>query len=274
MAFKREGDDLSQLNVLRKRRVADLLAHYIPEDEALLLNSGRYACSVCSYRPVFDTVDMLAAHRTGKKHITSLQQFYGQKRSIQLEVQKHRHRQHLQEESGSDPQREEGQLPPLLRRTREIAHHALLKASPYSSQCKRKCHSEPAGVWWQGQVGAASPVLGPAEEPLKGPAPASHPTVVHAEPAPCVKRGGRRRNTSCPPASQSVSADPDRQKLLDYHLHLRSSGWIQDPSGKWVRDAVAEFDSDEEEPPPLPPLPPVLSQCLSPRGILWPSDHQ
>ncbi|GCC40262.1 hypothetical protein chiPu_0024383, partial [Chiloscyllium punctatum] len=40
MAFKREGDDLSQLNVLRKRRVADLLASYIPEDEAVLMRNG------------------------------------------------------------------------------------------------------------------------------------------------------------------------------------------------------------------------------------------
>ena len=28
----------------------------------------RYACTVCGHRPVFDTVDMLAIHRQGKKH--------------------------------------------------------------------------------------------------------------------------------------------------------------------------------------------------------------
>ncbi|XP_050768408.1 sodium channel modifier 1 isoform X1 [Gymnogyps californianus] len=43
MSFKREGDDPGQLGVLQKRRVADLLANYIPEDEALLLRSGRPA---------------------------------------------------------------------------------------------------------------------------------------------------------------------------------------------------------------------------------------
>lgn len=32
-----------------------------------------------------------------------------------------------------------------------------------------------------------------------------------------------------------------------------SSGWIQDGSGKWVKDENVEFDSDEEEPPMLPP---------------------
>lgn len=29
----------------------------------------RYTCLVCSYRPVFDTVDMLTVHRKGKKHL-------------------------------------------------------------------------------------------------------------------------------------------------------------------------------------------------------------
>lgn len=31
----------------------------------------RYACTVCFHRPVFDTLDMLTVHRTGKKHIAS-----------------------------------------------------------------------------------------------------------------------------------------------------------------------------------------------------------
>lgn len=36
-------------------------------------------------------------------------------------------------------------------------------------------------------------------------------------------------------------------------LHYSSSGWLQDRSGKWVKDENAEFDSDEEEPALLPP---------------------
>lgn len=36
-------------------------------------------------------------------------------------------------------------------------------------------------------------------------------------------------------------------------LSVCSAGWIQDPSGKWVKDENAEFDSDEEEPPALLP---------------------
>ncbi|NXW75422.1 SCNM1 protein, partial [Hirundo rustica] len=51
----------------------------------------------------------------------------------------------------------------------------------------------------------------------------------------------------------SDGPNPERLRILRHHLHLRSRGWLQDPAGNWVKDRNAEFDSDEEEPPPLPP---------------------
>ncbi|NXR17632.1 SCNM1 protein, partial [Cinclus mexicanus] len=51
----------------------------------------------------------------------------------------------------------------------------------------------------------------------------------------------------------SEGPGPERLRILRHHLHLRSQGWLQDPAGNWVKDENAEFDSDEEEPPPLPP---------------------
>uniref|UniRef100_A0A0E9SCR7 Uncharacterized protein n=1 Tax=Anguilla anguilla TaxID=7936 RepID=A0A0E9SCR7_ANGAN len=48
MSFKREGDDSSQLNILKKRRVADLLSNFIPEDEAALMKNGGRSKS-CSF---------------------------------------------------------------------------------------------------------------------------------------------------------------------------------------------------------------------------------
>ncbi|CAE1276762.1 unnamed protein product [Acanthosepion pharaonis] len=69
MSFKREGVDKSLLNVLRKRRVEELFAENIPNDEAQMLSNGKFTCTVCHYRPVFDTVQILAQHRHGKKHL-------------------------------------------------------------------------------------------------------------------------------------------------------------------------------------------------------------
>lgn len=37
-----------------------------------------------------------------------------------------------------------------------------------------------------------------------------------------------------------------------YFVFLPRAGWRKDNSGKWIRDADAEFDSDEEEPHDYP----------------------
>ncbi|NWT15950.1 SCNM1 protein, partial [Vireo altiloquus] len=67
-------------------------------------------------------------------------------------------------------------------------------------------------------------------------------------PSPGVAKAGRKGNSQF-----SEQLSPERLRILRHHLHLRSRGWLQDPAGNWVKDGNAEFDSDEEEPPPLPP---------------------
>uniref|UniRef100_A0A8C8CMA3 Sodium channel modifier 1 n=1 Tax=Oncorhynchus tshawytscha TaxID=74940 RepID=A0A8C8CMA3_ONCTS len=76
MSFKREGNDQSQSNIFKKRRVTELLSNFIPEDEVALMKNGRYTCLVCSYRLVFDTVDMLTLHRKGKIPFLWMKWFY------------------------------------------------------------------------------------------------------------------------------------------------------------------------------------------------------
>ncbi|KAM6434480.1 sodium channel modifier 1-like [Liasis olivaceus] len=272
MSFKREGDDPSQLKALKKRRVAELLANYIPEDEALLLRDGRYACTVCFQRPVFDTMDMLTVHRSGKKHLASLQKFYGKKRSLQNEVQKRQHQTYLRaEEKGT--QGAPGPAP-LLAQTRKITQNALLKTVPYSSCCRRK---REAG----GEAGAGASTSGArasftAADHTGLPQPSSSALAdgerpVGEEASPAVRlpgcrlavaetreltrekkfaRQGKGRTTRKP----SGPSDPEKQRALEHYLKLKSSGWIQDGSGKWVKDENVEFDSDEEDPPMLPPL--------------------
>ncbi|XP_030014553.1 sodium channel modifier 1-like isoform X2 [Sphaeramia orbicularis] len=131
MSFKREGDDRSQLNILKKRRVADLLSNYITEDEAALMKNGRYSCLVCSYRPVFDTIDMLTVHRKGKRHLEALQKFYGKKTQLRNEIVKRQHENYVQSEQNLQ---EPSSSAPLLAQTRKLTHHALLKSVPYNSR--------------------------------------------------------------------------------------------------------------------------------------------
>ena len=134
MSFKREGDDWSQLNVLKKRRVGDLLASYIPEDEALMLRDGRFACAICPHRPVLDTLAMLTAHRAGKKHLSSLKLFYGKKQTGKGTEQNPRQQNELKTESKTEA--------PLLTQTRIITQNALHRAPHYNSCCRRKHRPE------------------------------------------------------------------------------------------------------------------------------------
>ncbi|XP_021232511.1 sodium channel modifier 1 isoform X1 [Numida meleagris] len=251
MSFKREGDDAGQLAVLQKRRVADLLANYIPEDEALLLRSGRYACTVCPHRPVFDTLDVLAVHRAGRKHLGSLRRCYGSRHAQEEAVQEQRHEEVAVGTEGSPA--------PLLARTRRIAQSALLKAAPYSSCCRRT-GADGSGV----RAGRTRTGPSAAPLPLKERRDAAEATAAALLPGHCgrrpeaaastrTQRGGPRRAPPSPPPSQPAALSPTRRQELQRYLQLRSSGWIQDRSGKWVKDENAEFDSDEDEPPALLP---------------------
>ncbi|KAI1886027.1 hypothetical protein AGOR_G00209810 [Albula goreensis] len=269
MSFKREGDDSSQLNILKKRRVADLLSNFIPEDEAALMKNGRYTCLVCSYRPVFDTVDMLTVHRKGKRHLEGLKWFYGKKTKLQNEIDKRRHNNYIQAEEG---RQESADPAPLLTQTRSITHHALLKSTPYSS-CHKKAStkSEKGSTSFGGDCkiinlpNKESSLLNqrPPTEAVRGGNMESNSvstycsdTNDHQRQKPAEKKQEAVRKKSQP----KVPLDPEpvsaqRCRELEYYLKLKSAGWLQDKNGSWVKDENVEFDSDEDQPAPLPPLP-------------------
>ncbi|NXV93872.1 SCNM1 protein, partial [Calonectris borealis] len=244
------GDERSPgpLGLSQKRRVADLLANYIPEDEALLLRSGRYACTVCAHRPVFDTLDVLTVHRAGKKHTGSK---WGAGRGVGADAPSSPRRTPRPGPLSSVPS-PQGSPAPLLARTRRIARSALLKAAPYSSCCRRTG----AGRWRGGCArtgGAGRPGSQPglsrfcgSRQPLS-----ALPGAPKAAPA-RTQRGGKGKASSSA-LSQPETLSPERRRALERYLQLRSAGWIQDRSGKWVKDENAEFDSDEDEPPALLP---------------------
>ncbi|XP_073495487.1 sodium channel modifier 1 isoform X2 [Phyllobates terribilis] len=261
MSFKREGDDGSQLNVLKKRRVAELLASYIPEDEALLLKNGTYACTVCHHRPVFDTVDMLSVHRKGKKHTACLQKFYGKKAAHKNEVLKRQHEQYVRaEEAGEQPPA------PLLELTRKITQHALLKAAPYNSCCTRHRPEEVRRKGSSSEVeGSAQsmssllrnrPVCTQPDQPktpaeTSGPEPSS--STGSCRQSQSKKDGKKKKMQKSLGKGEDPADDPERTRVMEHYLSLRSSGWIPDGAGKWVKDENVEFDSDEDEPPAIPP---------------------
>ncbi|XP_057195509.1 sodium channel modifier 1 [Triplophysa rosa] len=257
MSFKREGDDQSQLNLLKKRRVADLLSNFIPDDEAALIKNGRYTCLVCSHRPVFDTVGVLMVHRKGKRHLEGMKWYYGKKNEMQREVDKRRHREYVNVES---ERQEPSSSAPLLTQTRQITHHALLRTTPYSS-CHRKAsersESPKCGQEYRNDQGSNITLPSNQEPAAVRKAQAgtisATSTTVHQdllEESRKEERGKVKRNRSstveCEPPSEQ------RRRELEHYLKLKSSGWLQDKSGKWVKDKNVEFDSDEDEPGAFP----------------------
>ncbi|XP_052000035.1 sodium channel modifier 1 [Xyrauchen texanus] len=258
MSFKREGDDQSQLNILKKRRVADLLSNFIPDDEAALLKNGRYTCTVCSHRPVFDTVDMLTVHRKGKRHLEGMIWFYGKKNKLQCEIDKRRHQDYVKAE---DDHQEPSSSAPLLTQTRKITHHALLRTAPYSS-CHKKAseRSESSGYGQEDIYCQVNKITSACNhEPTiistsTADTKSATSTTVHQDQTEGKgettkrKKGSKTVNsTECEPLTEQ------RRRELESYLKLKSSGWLQDRSGKWVKDENVEFDSDEEEPALLPP---------------------
>ncbi|XP_072316664.1 sodium channel modifier 1 [Eucyclogobius newberryi] len=237
MSFKREGDDRSQLNVLKKRRVADLLSNYIPEDEATIMSNGRYTCLVCSYGPVFDTVDMLTVHRNGKRHLEGLRRFYGKKARLKNEIAKRKHENYIQSEENSQ---EASSSAPLLAQTRKLTHHALLRTVPYNS-----CHRKTSTKSEKQPASSTSDSVGQNSRPSE-----VKPTTTFT-----VSTCTTKTNTAgCPKELHFEESPPmseQRKKELEHYIKLKSAGWIQDRSGQWLKDDNVEFDSDEEEPPSL-----------------------
>ncbi|ROJ29228.1 Sodium channel modifier 1 [Anabarilius grahami] len=227
MSFKREGDDQSQLNVLKKRRVADLLSNFIPDDEAVLMKNGRYSCLVCSHRPVFDTVDMLVVHRKGKRHLEGMKWFYGKKNQLQREIDKRRHQDYVKAEDD-----------------RQVSECIFFERME-SSGCDQEHRND--------QVNNINPHTSTRTGSIDSMSTTS--TTVHeGQTEGKVETKKRKKGSSI---VTSTDCEPQtaeqRRRELDHYLKLKSSGWLQDRSGKWVKDENVEFDSDEEEPALLPP---------------------
>ncbi|XP_066269902.1 sodium channel modifier 1-like [Branchiostoma lanceolatum] len=293
MSFKREGDDRSQLNCLKKRRVAELLAGDIPDDEALLMKNGRLTCLVCGHRPVFDTIDMLTVHRGGKKHLNNQQKFYSKKQELADLILKRRQEQFLSAQDAEDPT-------PLLTQTRQITQHALMTAAtPYNPCVKqgrkkeedqakgeetsffqRKRNSDEESFVVQPYKSKRAPKQDESQTPTTSANPDNeskhklsttdlpakqivmkldNDSTKPKDHAKCWKKAKLQgtgilvlqKKQKQVTKEEKPELSEERRKEIAHHLKLTSSGWKRDRGGHWVKDEDVEFDSDEEEPPPL-----------------------
>ncbi|XP_017284042.1 sodium channel modifier 1 isoform X2 [Kryptolebias marmoratus] len=217
------------------------------------MKNGRYSCLVCSYRPVFDTVDMLTVHRKGKKHLEGLKAFYGKKAKLKTEITKRQHENYVQAEDRQEP----SGSAPLLEQTRRLTHHALLKTVPYNS-CHRKTSTKPER---KAAAASSDPAGNTCNKTppgcLKNEASNHFPTSSSSDVMTVADESSSTTDQTGSKSAETQSAEPltaQRRMELEHYLKLKSDGWVRDPTGRWVKDENVEFDSDEEEPASLPPL--------------------
>jgi len=285
MSFKRADDDTNLLRNLQRHRVSELLSNHIPDDEALLIKNGRLACTVCYHRPVFDTLEMLAVHRKGKKHLANLSRKIMREEEIkELKVKK------LQEQFVKTGAAELNCKPSTPQPT--ISKYGLLNAAPYSSCARRK--GKPQDRKPTIDLVSESKVMQPTTETelpvntrrstsavlrsylkqarrrkgfdklvskskLQYGAPISHTTATVSEEVLASETTTQLENQTTPEAPQTSGATPGNTKPSEeelkkamYYKNLRMSGWKKDWNGQWVKDENAEFDSDEEQPEEYP----------------------
>ncbi|XP_063612830.1 sodium channel modifier 1-like [Penaeus indicus] len=270
MSFKPDISPASLLNQLNDRRVTELLADHIPEDEAKLLSNGRYTCLVCNDRPVVDTLAVLSQHRVGKKHRFYLAKFMEKKEETERLILKRKQETYLKngttDNSGTKlhPDRVLGQATTrgLLKTTSTYDSRSRSKYKPYS----RKVVLE-----FDRQEKVSTQQMDSPQQP------ANPKTQVNKYIRQSQKKKdftdvveAKRKLTATPPSNDSPhvpklktprntqsdgpesSSETPEPKEIDqrtrYYQNLRASGWKKDLLGNWVRDDDAEFDSDEEPP--------------------------
>ncbi|CAH2327173.1 Hypothetical predicted protein [Pelobates cultripes] len=186
--------------------------------------------------------------------IQGLQWFYGKKNNFKNEVQKRQHERFVRAEETGE------QMPigpaPLLMQTRKITQHALLKATPYNSCCSRNRSADTSrkiSAFGASPAPDTVPNLPQRTTETSQPGQGDRSLDVEKQTTECPKPStGHKKSGAKRSESEADSTDPERTRAIHHYLLLKSSGWIPNRSGQWVKDPNVEFDSDEEEPPVLP----------------------
>ncbi|XP_045626435.2 sodium channel modifier 1 [Procambarus clarkii] len=273
MSFKRETDsDSSYVEQLKERRVSELLAENIPEDEALLIKNGRYACLVCSHRPICDTLPMLSRHRAGKKHLYCLSKFMEKKTEMELLVLKHQQKNTLKIDQANNPvstavpqnnQSRAHQLSGMIRTSStNNQDKKRSKLSPYSRKAKiylNKSDGCSIGFISQRHINNVADEVTKyvnrtwqkndfVDTVMKERCLSQMPQSTSTAPAIMDKNPPEDTSQSTGGKASTIVDSELNLKREKYYQNLRASGWKRNLLGNWTRDNEAEFDSDEEPP--------------------------
>jgi len=246
MSFKRDGDDSNLVSLLKHKRVVDILGTHIPEDEAKLLSNGKLTCLVCIQRPIFDTINMLANHRKGKKHISELSKYIKRKQELQLDDLKKVQMSSLND-GGDDCSVlqlvNSGYTEKAKRRISDTSRKRILEIPSFMNETGKIVPEEDKSPSSASQVRTylkglnRKPSLEVSVEKQKE----SYPS--QSDP---LSSSTQSLENQCPEPKKECTPESISKAKEDFQRSL--SGWIKDSTGQWVKDPNAEFDSDEEMP--------------------------
>jgi hypothetical protein len=233
MSFKLVGDNYSAQHSIRKRRVEELLSNSIPCNEALLMKNGRYCCTVCPHRPIFDTIEILTLHRKGNKHMTNANRRCAMESEKVEEIKKR-----IQVGESKDAEA----LAPLLEQVKTATSKALTSTQPYSAIASRKRQSSTTTPSLDCVSSSKACDSHVTSNNVHSTVPLEIKDYEFVQPWNAGYSG--KRKTSKP--RNKVTASSVKGSKVG-SLYIERSGWKRQKNGEWVKDSDAEFDSESEE---------------------------
>lgn len=224
----------------RKRRVDDLMLSNSPSNSFKKLSNGKFACLICTHKPILDTPIAISMHSKGYRHIAAESRLKEQELSRQEELNK---RIALSNDSATDSnsttsieQLKSAKIfgKPLIERTRK----AMLETQCLLNQGARLGSSSSS----KRNIRVSSPIFPSSDNKLEQP---SDNRRLNELP-----KSSEKMHVEVTASAAKVLTDWNEElhKRREKELKFSAAGWKRDGFGKWYRDENVEFDSDEEDP--------------------------
>ncbi|KAL6661271.1 hypothetical protein ACP70R_000655 [Stipagrostis hirtigluma subsp. patula] len=236
------GDSWARDAQQRKRRLDDLMlpaSASSKSDSFKRLSNGKFACLVCSHRPILDSPLMLSMHNKGARHLAAESILREKELSKQHEINK---RMAL---SSDAPITNSGNAHTGVRPSN-------MKEKPLTEQTRRAISEAQSSRFNDFNANKVS------HDVNRMPKASSRDSNVAPSGFPMENMTGNTESIESskgePVAGNKIVGkvlpewQKEVQKRHEQELRFTASGWKRDCHGRWYRDENVEFDSDEDDP--------------------------
>jgi len=223
----------------RQNNVAEVLeVTSLKENEAKQLSNGKWACTICSWWPVMDTLPMLAIHRSSKKH----------KEQAAIWEQKQRQQNASSQRQAATQQHTSTQSSTLAssassssyRGSNTSSNSNFHVPSSYPPSYPLSAHPPPIAAPFSATLSSAS----------AGQEPSYYPYTAFANP----------EQIAMITKHQQRAVRENEAAWESYIRGCIDKGWYMDEKGVFHQDANVEYEEDDM--PSLPPSTPLPKQLI------------